>query len=147
MECLYLLNDDSSYEWMKYSCDSLAFCCFVNESTFAWWKACAIRTSEHVCMCMCMWAHEDFDSTDCSILFVAISMFYCSDIADLAVGARGDDDGGEGRGAVHILYLNRDGTVKAGQKISDTQGGLEAPLDDFDGFGVSLAAIGDLNEE
>jgi hypothetical protein len=47
---------------------------------------------------------------------------------DLAVGAYGDDDGGENRGAVWILFLNRDGTVKEHRKISDTAGGFAGPL-------------------
>ena len=41
-------------------------------------------------------------------------------VGDLAVGAEGDDDGGIGffaeRGAVWILFLNTDGTVKSHQK-------------------------------
>jgi hypothetical protein len=43
---------------------------------------------------------------------------------DLAVGASSDVDGGEDRGAVWILFLNANGTVKPHQKISDTQGGF-----------------------
>ena len=46
--------------------------------------------------------------------------------ADLAVGADGDKDGGNpsgGEGAVWILFLNSDGTVKSKQKISKTAGG------------------------
>jgi CSLREA domain-containing protein len=46
-----------------------------------------------------------------------------------------DDDGGTDRGAVHILFMNADGTVRAEQKISDTDGGLTATLDDSDNFG------------
>ena len=45
-------------------------------------------------------------------------------IGDLAVGAAFDDDGGQDRGAVWILFLNSNGTVKSHQKISDTQGGF-----------------------
>ncbi len=66
-------------------------------------------------------------------------------IPDLAVGARMDDDGGPGRGAVWVLFLNRDGTVKTHRKISATRGGLDAALDDGDRFGESMAAIGDFN--
>ncbi|MCP4958788.1 MAG: hypothetical protein GY925_05895, partial [Actinomycetia bacterium] len=64
-------------------------------------------------------------------------------IADIAVGANGDDDGGSNQGAVYVLFLNADGTVKAEQKISSTTGGLTGPLDDFDGFGKSVAGVGD----
>ncbi|MCB1760587.1 MAG: DUF4347 domain-containing protein, partial [Gammaproteobacteria bacterium] len=66
-------------------------------------------------------------------------------VVDVAVGARSDDDGGSNRGAVHILFLNADGTVKAQQKISDTTGGLSAVLDDDDAFGRALAGIGDID--
>ncbi|MGI9604578.1 MAG: right-handed parallel beta-helix repeat-containing protein, partial [Acidimicrobiales bacterium] len=66
-------------------------------------------------------------------------------ITDIAVGAFGDDDGGLERGAIHIIFLNTDGTVKSEQKVSDTTGGLAATLDDGDFFGVSVGAIGDLD--
>ncbi|MCP3938448.1 MAG: hypothetical protein GY708_24135, partial [Actinomycetia bacterium] len=66
-------------------------------------------------------------------------------IVDLAVGARTDDDGGTDRGAIYVLFMNADGTIKAEQKISDTVGGLTTLLDDGDWFGRSVAAIGDLD--
>ncbi|MEE9130967.1 MAG: integrin alpha [Phycisphaerales bacterium] len=66
-------------------------------------------------------------------------------VVDLAVGARFDDDGGIVRGAVWVLFLNSDGTVKAHQKISDTQGGFTGILDDGDHFGTSVASLGDLD--
>ena len=66
-------------------------------------------------------------------------------INDIAVGANNDDDGGTDRGAVYVLFLNADGTVKAEQKISDTAGGLAATLDNSDKFGRSVAGIGDLD--
>lgn len=66
-------------------------------------------------------------------------------IPDVAVGAFADDDGGADRGAVWILFLNGDGTVKAHQKISDIEGGFTGVLDNGDNFGVDLAALGDLD--
>jgi hypothetical protein len=66
-------------------------------------------------------------------------------VGDLAVGAFKDDDGGPDRGAIWVLFLNADGTVKSHQKISDTEGGFRGALDDNDRFGVSLAPLGDLN--
>ncbi len=66
-------------------------------------------------------------------------------VSDLAVGAWQDDDGGSSRGAVWILFLNPDGTVKSHQKISDTEGGFTGGLDDSDFFGFSAASLGDLD--
>ncbi len=66
-------------------------------------------------------------------------------VRDLAVGASGDDDGGTDRGAVYILFLNTNGTVKAEQKISSTQGNFTGPLADGDAFSNSLASPGDLD--
>ena len=66
-------------------------------------------------------------------------------IVDIVVGADGDDDGGSGRGAVYVLFLNADGTVKAEQKISDTTGGLATALDDSDSFGEAVAGAGDVD--
>ena len=66
-------------------------------------------------------------------------------VPDLAVGASHDDDGGSYRGAVYILFLNADGSVKAETKISNTQGGLTGRLDDVDLFGISVASLGDLD--
>ncbi len=66
-------------------------------------------------------------------------------VGDLAVGARSDDDGGTNRGAVWVLFLNPDGTVKAHQKISQTEGGFGETLDDGVGFGTGVAPLGDFD--
>jgi hypothetical protein len=66
-------------------------------------------------------------------------------VVDIAVGATYDDDGGRNRGAVWILFLNWDGTVKESQKISDTEGNFTGILDDWDLFGWSLSSLGDLD--
>jgi len=71
-------------------------------------------------------------------------------VGDLAVGAHLDDDGCTEppdcqRGAVWVLFLNTDGTVKTQQKISDTEGGFEGILDEGDIFGQSVASLGDLD--
>ena len=63
-------------------------------------------------------------------------------VPDLAVGATGDDEGGTDRGAVWILFLAPDGTVRAHEKIASGTGGLQGTLDDRDYFGQSLAALG-----
>jgi len=64
---------------------------------------------------------------------------------DIAVGAYRDDDGGIDHGAVYVLFLNPDGSVKSQQKISSTSGGLNATLDQEDSFGWSLEPISDLD--
>jgi hypothetical protein len=66
-------------------------------------------------------------------------------IGELAVGAYEDDDGGLNRGAVWVLFLNSDGTVHRHQKLSELHGGFAGPLNDEDGWGRSVAGIGDLN--
>ena len=65
-------------------------------------------------------------------------------IGDLAVGAISDDTGGNYRGAVHVLFLNSNGTVKGSQKIASGVGGGPL-LSDFDVFGISVASLGDLD--
>jgi FG-GAP repeat len=64
---------------------------------------------------------------------------------DLAVGARGDNDGGDNRGAVYVLFLSPNGTVKTKQKISSTQGNFQGAPRNGDFFGVAVAALGDLD--
>lgn len=66
-------------------------------------------------------------------------------ITDIAVGANLDDDGGSNRGAVWILFLNTNGTVKSSQKISMSEGNFTGLLEDGDNFGVSVCGLGDLN--
>jgi hypothetical protein len=66
-------------------------------------------------------------------------------VPDLAVGAPGDDDQGVSQGAVWILFLNANGTVKVQQKISATEGSFPGDLSRFDRFGSSLAMLGDLD--
>ncbi len=46
-------------------------------------------------------------------------------ITDIVVGANKDDDGGTDRGAVYVLFMNTNGTVKSSQKISNTTGKFE----------------------
>jgi hypothetical protein len=69
-------------------------------------------------------------------------------VVDLAVGAKGDD--GEkfkdvDFGAVWILFLNPDGTVKDEQKISQTEGGFQGDLLAGSLFGSHIAALGDVD--
>ena len=65
-------------------------------------------------------------------------------VNDLAIGAHLDDAEGTNRGAVHILYMNTDGSVDSTVEINDsTTNGPE--LEDDDAFGRSVANIGDLD--
>ncbi len=68
-------------------------------------------------------------------------------IVDVAVGVRLDDDGGSNRGAVFILFMNRDGTVRQQQKISSIRGGFTGVLKDNDEFGLGVIGIGDLDAD
>ena len=67
-------------------------------------------------------------------------------IPDLAVGAPMDNAISTRKGAIYILFMNEDGSVKALQKISDGEGTVNPlALQDFSGFGSSLASLGDLD--
>jgi hypothetical protein len=68
-------------------------------------------------------------------------------VTDLAVGAYDDEDGGRNQGAVWVLFLNPDGTVKSHQKISATEGGFTGILDAGDEFGISVTSLGDLDSD
>jgi len=65
-------------------------------------------------------------------------------VNDLAVGANNDDEGGDNRGAVHIMFMNTDGSVDSTAEINDST--TNGPsLEDTDRFGNSIANIGDLD--
>ncbi|MCP4136835.1 MAG: hypothetical protein GY754_38045 [bacterium] len=66
-------------------------------------------------------------------------------VIDIAVSAYLDNDGGTDTGAVYILFLNKDGSVKKDQKISSEKGNFSGTLDAEDRFGISVAGIGDLD--
>lgn len=66
-------------------------------------------------------------------------------VAALAVGSPSADDGGSGRGAVYVVFLDALGAVLNTQKISDTQGAFSEPLENYDEFGGSVASLGDLD--
>ncbi len=65
--------------------------------------------------------------------------------SDLAVGAPEDGDGGPNRGAIWLLFLQPDGTVGSELKISDTAGGFSGGLVNADYFGISVAALDDID--
>ena len=65
---------------------------------------------------------------------------------DLAVGAPDADVGGDFVGAVHILFMNPDGTVRKAQKLAPGSGMPPGfALDSRDEFGQSIANLGSLN--
>ena len=65
-------------------------------------------------------------------------------IPDLAVGA--EEGGGIDRGALHLVFLNANGTVKETVEIADDTNGLpDNTLSSGDRFGVSVTSLGDLN--
>ena len=70
-------------------------------------------------------------------------------VEDLAVGLPNDAEHRDGPsykvGAVWILFLNADGSVKSAQKISDVQGGFSGGLRNYDRFGTGLAPLGDFD--
>ena len=66
-------------------------------------------------------------------------------VNDLAVGARLDDEGGSSSGAVHILFMNSDGSVDSTIEINSSTTHKGPTLSAGDAFGTDLAHIGDLN--
>ncbi len=66
-------------------------------------------------------------------------------VVDIAVGARGDDDGGPDQGAIWILFLNSNGTVKSHNKISTVGGGFTGALSNGDNLGHAMVALGDFD--
>lgn len=66
-------------------------------------------------------------------------------INELLVGAPYSDDGGLDRGALWVLFMNNDGSVRQSQKISATQGGFQGDLFDGDHFANSVTTLSDLD--
>jgi hypothetical protein len=68
-------------------------------------------------------------------------------VTDIAVGANKEQNAaGSDTGALHILFLNADGTEKSRTVITDGVSGGPTLFND-DGFGSSVAVVGDLNED
>ena len=65
-------------------------------------------------------------------------------IADLAVGAGGTAACGSGRGAIHVLFLQSNGTVKRSTMIENNSD-WNWDVHNNDGFGTRIAAIGDVD--
>ena len=65
-------------------------------------------------------------------------------VTDIAVGAIKDDEGNKDTGAVYILFMNTDGTVREHSKIDDSDF-ISGTLDKDDNFGSFVSPIFDLN--
>ena len=65
---------------------------------------------------------------------------------DIAVGATSDDAGGSSRGAIHVLFMNSNGSVSGTREINDNTANGPV-LNNLDLFGSSIANIGDLNND
>jgi len=68
-------------------------------------------------------------------------------IVDLAIGAYRDNDGGDNKGSVYILFMNANGTVNHFQKISTTSGGGPDDLELDALFGVSVDLAADIDAD
>ncbi|MEM1166422.1 MAG: hypothetical protein AAGI30_09065 [Planctomycetota bacterium] len=68
-------------------------------------------------------------------------------IPDIALGAPRDDDGGTNKGAVYLLFLRSDGTVRSEQKISTNLPVFGSSFSSNDFFGSSLALLSDLDND
>jgi len=65
-------------------------------------------------------------------------------VQDLAVGAGGDNGGGTDQGAVHIHFMNTNGSVDSTVEINNgTENG--PTLSDSDQYGISITNMGDLD--
>lgn len=66
-------------------------------------------------------------------------------ITDMIVGARNTSIGGTHNGAVYILFLDTNSTVKSYEKINEGTQNFSSNLPDYGQFGTSVTGIGDIN--
>ncbi len=66
-------------------------------------------------------------------------------VFDFASGVPGNDDGGNDRGGLWIVFLDAQGRVVQQQKIADSTGGFTGNLHNNDRFGSAVTRIGDLD--
>ena len=66
-------------------------------------------------------------------------------ITDIAIGAARDSENEINAGAVWILLMNQDGSVRRYQKVNETRGGFTGELDAGDQFGHAMIGVGDLD--
>jgi len=68
-------------------------------------------------------------------------------VEDIVVGADEYHNNSSKEGAVFVIFLKNNGSVKGFTKIAEGQGGFTEQIDANDNFGRSVAAIGDLNND
>ena len=65
-------------------------------------------------------------------------------VTELAGGSNRGDGGGLDRGEVHVMYMNRDGSIKATQTLDDLAPNGPS-LDDYNFFGFAISSSADVN--
>lgn len=68
-------------------------------------------------------------------------------VTEIAVGSSRNSDAGSRSGAVWILFLNPDGTVKDQQQITAGIGGISSGIAPHSEFGTDVVGIGDINRD
>ena len=68
-------------------------------------------------------------------------------ITDIVVSSFGDDQVATDMGAIYIMKLNSDGSVKSFKKISKNMNGFTGNIESGDIFGSGFAALGDINND
>jgi len=67
-------------------------------------------------------------------------------VIDLAIGAYGDSEFGKSKGAVWLLFLNTDRSVKTYKKLNSGTSALSS-LKESDAFGYSITPLGDFDND
>ncbi len=65
-------------------------------------------------------------------------------VTEMAGGSNRGDGGGLDRGEVHVMYMNRDGSIKATQTLDDLAPNGPS-LDDYNFFGFAMSSSADVN--
>jgi len=102
---------------------------------------CTVLTQQKISATSAGFAEALDDGDSFGVAVSALGDLDGDGVMDLAAGADRDDDGGTDRGAVWLMLLNADGTVKTRWKASQTSGGFEGMLAGSDHFGKSIARL------